>query len=149
MQQSPRQRRSCRRASHWLMHVNLSNTAFLKYHLQKVEASTGLSFRTSYHQHIVREMPEYMNNVLMAIGDKRISCSYMLDILLDCIGDLSQKHTTFQLTKMFGNEEAFAKYCIEVVISHYVTCAINKMRFDEERVLPIKEFNKMFDECKK
>jgi hypothetical protein len=71
------------------------------------------------------KMPEYMNNVLTAIGNKRISCSYSLDILLDCIGDLVQNHTTFRLTKMFDSEEAFAEYCVEVVISHYIKCAIN------------------------
>jgi hypothetical protein len=139
-------RQSPRYASFWVIVINNNGNASDKYHLLKFsyDQNTQRLLEPLCLRNVVRLMPSYIYNVLMAIFQKKISCSFCHQFLLDYLGRLSKQNSSCELLSMFDVEEPFALHCIYAAYHGYIYSALNVITANEELPLSRDDYWFMF-----
>jgi hypothetical protein len=108
-------RRSCHLHSCWIIIVDVSESPLQKYHLVHQLVDGKSSLESSFPHAISERMPPYISNVLAALKNKSIHCSFCADTLLNYIGRLAKDNCYSHLCALYDSEEFFIHECIEVV----------------------------------
>ena len=145
-------RQSRRHASFWVIITNdRGNGISNKYHLLKLsyDHNTERLLETLCQRNVVWQMPSYMNNILMAVHKKRISCSFCHQFLLNHIGRISKEKCFYELLSMFDGEESFSLHCIYAIYHGYICRALTVIAANEDE-LPLSRdaYWLMFIQCK-
>jgi hypothetical protein len=113
-------RRSCCLHSCWILIIDVSESPLQKYHLVDELDDSESSLESSFPHAIIERMPPYMSNVLAALKNKSILCSFCADTLLNYIGRLANDNCYSHLSALYVSEESFIDECIEVVCCGYI-----------------------------
>lgn len=147
-------RRSPRIGSCFVIVTNKNASNANEYEVLKysyVNQPSQFMMASSQGSLVMRQMPSCMNSVLQSISEKRISCSFCHQFLLNYIGRLSEHNSFSDLVIDYGNYEdgKFSLHCIYAVFHAYICRALSSIA-ERSNQLPLSrnEYLKMFQDCK-
>ena len=154
MPDDQRRHQSSRFAYCWVILTNLNENAVYRYQVEKKSLSNlpeFIVFISSQRCSIIRQMPSCMNAVLQAIYERRISCSFCYEVLLNYLGMTSERFSYSSLVADYGDGGllGFSLHCIKVVYHGYISRGLAAIDVELDNLPHSRyEYIKMFTCCK-